>query len=588
MVIAVRTEPGPEGLEIIKEATSDSDRIRLDREADLLRRAAHPGVVEVLGHEASTLRLRHQGTPLTHLLPLPGDHAAAVVCAVAEIVDALHDAGVAHGQIAADHVLIDDRGRPRLCGFGHAEAIDSPRAAAAATDSAGLGGLFEQLLDASRDLPWGPANRGARHRTHRKRAREAFRDAAAMATRDDPVQRISPRQLANAIRTALPTLELPSPPEVARTARGEITDQFEPIPRDISPTGDLRWTDRELDYLGTTDGDDLAVSTDTDPRPSRDTYADLAALGVDAALPDPAAPATGEPDVLNPPPYAPPPAPAREREAESPSTTPATEEPRPTSSRDIGSPAAPPVARKPEPSAVVGTAKAAEGAAGEVPSVLAPVRLRESAVPPRRRRQTGTLVLLAIALLAFGGAVGILVTQVIKPFGDDDNLAADSDDGVIGTGSPEGTASPGSGPDDTSASEPGSGASWPDECDVPRFAGPDLDDDGCPESIRLDGRIATVGNVQVELGIGGDLLTVGDTNCDGIATPFLLRPSTGEVFAFPEWAIDQAVEVTTMTVVDGATDITSSPAVDGCGDVITIETDDPEVEEGEVVVAGGP
>jgi eukaryotic-like serine/threonine-protein kinase len=38
------------------------------------------------------------------------------------------------------------------------------------------------------------------------------------------------------------------------------------------------------------------------------------------------------------------------------------------------------------------------------------------------------------------------------------------------------------------------------------------------------------------LGLAGDRLFLGDWNCDGIATPALLRPSTGETIYFDSWA----------------------------------------------------
>lgn len=61
------------------------------------------------------------------------------------------------------------------------------------------------------------------------------------------------------------------------------------------------------------------------------------------------------------------------------------------------------------------------------------------------------------------------------------------------------------------------------------------------------------------VGDPGDAVAVADWDCDGIATPAVVRPSSGEVFVFDGWGAD--VEVTATTVVAGAVE----PVVaDGC------------------------
>jgi hypothetical protein len=114
---------------------------------------------------------------------------------------------------------------------------------------------------------------------------------------------------------------------------------------------------------------------------------------------------------------------------------------------------------------------------------------------------------------------------------------------------------------------------WPAHCDVPALAGPDVDGDGCPEEVTLDGRTATLGSVTVLLGEEGDLVALGDWDCDGIATPALLRPATGEVFVFPRWSIDEPLEVTATTVVPDASAVAA-----GSGDCpqLVVETPDGE------------
>ena len=48
--------------------------------------------------------------------------------------------------------------------------------------------------------------------------------------------------------------------------------------------------------------------------------------------------------------------------------------------------------------------------------------------------------------------------------------------------------------------------------------------------------MATVEGRHYQVGRPGDLLLLGDWNCDRIDTPALYRPTTGEVFRFDAWA----------------------------------------------------
>lgn len=83
---------------------------------------------------------------------------------------------------------------------------------------------------------------------------------------------------------------------------------------------------------------------------------------------------------------------------------------------------------------------------------------------------------------------------------------------------------------------PEAGATGP--CDA-AVEGPaaDVDGDGCPEPVFVgpDG-VITAGAVRFSVGEPGDAATVGDWDCDGVPTPALLRPGTGEVFRFDAWA----------------------------------------------------
>ena len=434
MVIAVRTEHSADGLEVVKETSTEDGRRRLAVEATMLRRAGHPGVVSIVSDGPGELRLRHAGTALARLGPLAPDHAAGVVRAVADTVASLHQLGIAHTRIDADHVVVDERGRPRLCGF--AEAVEGSESASA-QDVADLGQLLDHLLDAGRDLPWTPGHRGPRNARRRSRAMRGFRRTAAAAQRPDPDQRPTARQFAAGLLDALPSIGLPAPPapwlrpaDADDRAGAHVTD----------PTSDGEpWTPDDLSFLAAGDAPDEAWP--------------------------PAAPAP-----LDPPPWD--------------------------------------VAADPSPTD-----------------------------PPDRR-----VLAVAAALVLIGGVVlGSLVARQVRPLGQSPSAAA----------APT-TAPTDAGVADDHAPEP---PPAPAGCAVTAVAGPDLDADGCPEAVELVDRVATVGGARVELGRPGDLAVVADSDCDGEATPVVLRPETGEVFVFHEWSVDRRIEVTAADIVPGATEL---------------------------------
>jgi hypothetical protein len=78
------------------------------------------------------------------------------------------------------------------------------------------------------------------------------------------------------------------------------------------------------------------------------------------------------------------------------------------------------------------------------------------------------------------------------------------------------------------------------DADTPSSAS--LDTSGAPV-VDHEGRRYTVGRP-------GDVAVVGDWDCDGLETALVLRPSTGEVFAFSSW--DDGAVVTPTTIVAGA------------------------------------
>ncbi len=521
MVIAVRTERGPAGLEVVKQADTDADRSRLHHEAEMLRQAAHPGVVDVIASSPGVLRLHHRGTALARLGPLAPDQAAAIVRAVAEVVDALHRQGIAHNRINSDHVLVGERGRPRLCGFGDATRVtddavaDGPAADdRRADDVADLGRLLDDLLDRARDALWSPAHRGVRNAARRKRAVAAFRTAAASARRDDPSQRPSARQFATALHDAFPELALPDVGDEAGTTRA-----FAEIPNDFDPTSELGWTDDDLWYLSVADGD-----REPDHVRGSDPYASLAAL----STPDDETDETRE-EVHD------------EKAPE--------EAPEDATHHD---------AWLPGPKATT--------------DPLAPVEIRAAAPRETSGPAPDRRLVLAVALvvLVIGAVLGVVVARAVRPFGGDPSSVVD--------GQSPGTTASSDSSTDTTVAVPVP-PTFPARCDVPALPGPDLDGDGCPEPITLTDRTATVGAIAVELGRDGDLVTLADPDCDGVMTPVVYRPSSGEVFVFPRWSLDQPSEVQSTAVVPDGRSISARGG--RCGPVVVTTADGTET-----VVAG--
>ena len=490
MVIAVRTERGPQCLEVVKAAGTDAERARLRHEAQMLRRAAHPGVVDVVDETESVLHLRHCGTPLARLGPLPPDNVAAVVRSVAETVAALHDQGIAHTRITADHIVVGERGRPRLCGFGQAtDATEQHRA----DDVAALGHLLDQLLDAGGDAPWDPMHRGVRHAGRRRRATAAFRAAAAAARRDDPGQRPTARQLATALHDAFPDLTLPAPPDSGEGA----------APRHFAPT-DSGWTDDDLSFLNIDDETEEEWVTGQTPVvggraevvvPSGREWEDFVRdFGQDS----------GDDDDLPP-----------DREDDVPAPSAADAPPPEPPATGIVAAAAPPV-----------------------------ITIRPGLTEGERPRgDRALLVAVAAAVLVIGAVAGAVIAQAVRPFGSAEVASSPA------------TVAPPTTSDDTQDDDADPPTTTPPGCPVPDVAGPDVNGDDCPDPVQLDDRVATVGTVRVELGRPGDAVVVADSDCDGVATPAVLRPDTGEVFLFSTWELDEPTEVGPATVVPGASEI---------------------------------
>lgn len=96
----------------------------IEREADVLRRLSHPGVVEIIdlrrgGDGAAALHTEFVGSDNWATRPLTDPVArAGAAAALAAVVADLHDIGIAHRNLDGSHVLHGGGDRPVLCSFG--------------------------------------------------------------------------------------------------------------------------------------------------------------------------------------------------------------------------------------------------------------------------------------------------------------------------------------------------------------------------------------------------------------------------------------------------------------------------------------
>lgn len=136
---------------IIKTATSPRAARRLSNEMQMLTKANHPGVVELVDSTMSEshgeLVLLWSGArTLNDVVALSPQEIAGVIASLANTVAHLHDLGIIHRRITADHVIIDPNGSPVLAGFGAATytraGSESP-----SDDVAAIGRLAMQLIE---------------------------------------------------------------------------------------------------------------------------------------------------------------------------------------------------------------------------------------------------------------------------------------------------------------------------------------------------------------------------------------------------------------------------------------------------------
>jgi hypothetical protein len=217
-----------------KRATGPEDGHRLQHEAEVLGRARHPGVVELVECRevdgATTVYTSFAGThSLETAPPLAVEEAGAVVAMLASTVADLHGLGIVHGRIDPSHVLVGNGGRPILCGFtgGGEEGTVAPSGPGAiaefrdpaatvdgplsrAVDVFGLGALLRVLAigDGADSEPIPERRFSVRHRRPWSGyLRRSLLTLADHCTDEQPLRRPSAQRLAADIESLVPRVE---------------------------------------------------------------------------------------------------------------------------------------------------------------------------------------------------------------------------------------------------------------------------------------------------------------------------------------------------------------------------------------------
>ncbi|MGH9247003.1 MAG: hypothetical protein ACRD29_22330 [Acidimicrobiales bacterium] len=73
----------------------------------------------------------------------------------------------------------------------------------------------------------------------------------------------------------------------------------------------------------------------------------------------------------------------------------------------------------------------------------------------------------------------------------------------------------------------------PDATDTAESAPPPVG----PQPVVVGDNVVALGSDRYEIGVPGDQVVLGDWDCDGVTTPGLFRPTTGEAFVFNSWAV---------------------------------------------------
>jgi hypothetical protein len=203
---------GADGRPIVtKVAPAGADAEGLAAEAEVLVRAAHPGVVEVVRAERMPdggfrLDTRLAGTRTLSTFRPAVDEAAGIVAALAATIADLHGVGIVHGAVEPAHVVLDPGGAPVLCGFGRGRRVGG---STPGDDVAGLGEVLAALVGEAAEVEPIPERRfGRRTSWSAAVARRSLLTLADQARADDRSARPSARAFAGSVLAAVPTARL--------------------------------------------------------------------------------------------------------------------------------------------------------------------------------------------------------------------------------------------------------------------------------------------------------------------------------------------------------------------------------------------
>lgn len=109
------------------------------------------------------------------------------------------------------------------------------------------------------------------------------------------------------------------------------------------------------------------------------------------------------------------------------------------------------------------------------------------------------------------------------------------------------------------------------------------------DPLDFEDGVLTVDGARYAVGQAGDAVVAGDWACTGRRTVALLRPPTGEVFAFDTWAEHEEVAGRLVGTVEGATGLRVIKGDDGCDDLeVARPHRDPVVVDASRAAAPGP
>jgi serine/threonine protein kinase len=147
-VVHLASLPSTQG-DFVAKIAADGNELMLHRENAALRSVDHPNVIAPVGFvddsvQAALFLPRAACSLRAQEGRLAASQVVHVALGIAGALDALHRAGIAHGDVSSGNVLLLDDGTPVLCDLGSAQRCTS---AAADIDVAALARTACEALD---------------------------------------------------------------------------------------------------------------------------------------------------------------------------------------------------------------------------------------------------------------------------------------------------------------------------------------------------------------------------------------------------------------------------------------------------------